>query len=58
MAAVQLAARIGARVIGTGTKAETLAKLREFGLNDAIVVGEKKRASRYKSCWGGTRLIC
>lgn len=42
MAAVQLASRIGARVIGTGTRKESLEKLREFGLDDAIVVSDKQ----------------
>lgn len=41
VAAVQLAAKLGARVMGTGTRAESLEKLRAYGLNDAIVVGER-----------------
>ena len=39
VAVVQLAAQAGARVIGTGTNAATLAQLREYGLADAIDTG-------------------
>ncbi|HHK0216875.1 MULTISPECIES: quinone oxidoreductase family protein [Burkholderiaceae] len=45
LAAVQLAAKVGARVIGTGTRSETLEELHGYGLSDAIVVTADKPAS-------------
>jgi NADPH:quinone reductase-like Zn-dependent oxidoreductase len=38
LAAVQLAKRAGARVIGTGSSPEQLAKLRGFGLDVALII--------------------
>ena len=40
LACVQLAARQGARVLGTGSNPETLAQLHQYGMTDAIVIGE------------------
>lgn len=56
MAAVQLASRLGARVIGTGTRPESLEKLRGFGLNDAIVVGEKQAGEQVRELLGGNKV--
>ncbi|QUG76519.1 zinc-binding dehydrogenase [Erwinia sp. E602] len=56
VAAVQLAARMGARVIGTGTRAESLEALRQFGLNDAIVVGEKLAGEQVSELLGGNHV--
>lgn len=55
-AAVQLASRIGARVIGTGTRAESLEKLKPLGLDDAIVVGEKMAGDQVKELLGGNKV--
>ena len=43
-AAVQLAARRGARVIGTGRDGEVLQRLRDYGLSDAVVTTADKPA--------------
>lgn len=56
VAAVQLASRMGARVIGTGTRAESLEKLRQFGLDDAIVVGEKQAGDQVRELLGGNKV--
>lgn len=56
MAAVQLASRMSARVIGTGTRPESLDKLREFGLNDAIVVGDKQAGEQVRELLGGNKV--
>lgn len=40
VAAVQIAKQRGARVIGTGTNAATLEKLKPLGLDEAVVVGD------------------
>lgn len=40
IATVQLASKAGARVMGTGTNIDALERLRAFGLQDAIVVGD------------------
>jgi NADPH2:quinone reductase len=53
LAAVQIAAKAGARVIGTGTSVETLEKLRAYGLTDAIVVGEKSAGEQIRDLLGG-----
>ena len=45
IAAVQLAARRGARVIATGTTAATLEQTRDYGATDVIVVSQNKSAS-------------
>ena len=55
-AAVQLASRMGARVIGTGTRSESLERLRQFGLNDAIVVGEKQAGAQVRELLGGNKV--
>jgi len=52
LAAVQLAARAGARVIGTGTSRETLETLREYGLTDPIVVGERSASEQIRDLLG------
>lgn len=41
IAAVQLAASAGARVIGSGTNPDTLKQLREYGLSDSVVSGKE-----------------
>jgi NADPH2:quinone reductase len=56
LATVQLAARLGARVIGTGTRPESLARIREYGLNDAIVVGEKAASEQIRALLGGNEV--
>lgn len=57
MAAVQLAAGKGARVIGTGTRSESLEKLRGFGLDDAIVVnGQKQAGEQVRKLLGGNKV--
>lgn len=56
IAAVQLASRMGARVIGTGTRAESLEKLRQFGLNDAIVVGDKQAGEQVRELLDGNKV--
>jgi NADPH:quinone reductase len=53
LAAVQLAAETGSRVIGTGTSRETLEKLREYGLADAIVLGNKPASEQIRNMLGG-----
>lgn len=56
LATVQLAARLGARVIGTGTRSESLARIREYGLKDAIVVGEKTASEQIRTLRGGNEV--
>ncbi|MFX4313920.1 zinc-binding alcohol dehydrogenase family protein [Enterobacter sp. 63] len=56
IAAIQLAGRMGARVIGTGTKPESLEKLREYGLDEAIVVGDKKAGEQVRRLLGGNKV--
>lgn len=57
MAAVQLAASKGARVIGTGTRAESLEKLRKFGLHEAIVVnGQQQAGEQVRTLMGGNKV--
>ena len=53
VAAVQLAAKRGARVIGTGTRPDSLEKLRAYGLNDAIIVGEHDANEQVRALLGG-----
>lgn len=53
VAAVQLAAKLGARVIGTGTRPDSLEKLRAYGLDDAIVVGERDANEQVRALLGG-----
>ncbi|MEN4928750.1 SDR family NAD(P)-dependent oxidoreductase [Erwinia billingiae] len=53
VAAVQLAAKKGARVIGTGTRAESLEKLREYGLSDAIVTADKTAHEQVRALLDG-----
>src|SRR5271163_755965 len=56
LAAIQLAAKTGARVIGTGTSRETLEKLREPGLSDAIVIGGKPVWEQIRDLLGGGKV--
>jgi NADPH2:quinone reductase len=56
LAAVQLAAKAGTRVIGTGTSHETLEKLREYGLSDAIVIGDKPASEQIRDMLGGNNV--
>jgi NADPH:quinone reductase len=53
VAAVQLAHRAGARVIGTGSTLASLERLREFGLDDALVASEGSVADRVKGLTDG-----
>jgi NADPH:quinone reductase len=53
LAAVQIAARAGARVIGTGTSRETMEQLRQYGLSDPIVVGERSASEQINDLLGG-----
>jgi len=53
LAAVQLAAKAGARVIGTGTKPESLEKLKGFGLSDAIVTADKPASEQVRALLDG-----
>lgn len=53
-AAVQLAARAGARVIGTASNAESLEGLRALGLSDAVVsTGEGSFGAEVRTLLGG-----
>lgn len=56
LASVQLAARLGARVIGTGTSKESLGKLRDYGLNDGIVVGDVTASEQIRDLLGGNKV--
>nr|WP_280636260.1 MULTISPECIES: zinc-binding dehydrogenase [unclassified Rhizobium] len=56
LAAVQLAAKAGARVIGTGTKAESLAKLKAYGLTDAIVTADQPASEHVRALLGGNEV--
>ncbi|MBO9127371.1 MULTISPECIES: quinone oxidoreductase family protein [unclassified Rhizobium] len=56
LATVQLAARMGARVIGTGTKQESLDRIREYGLDDGIVVGEQPVSEQVRALLGGNEV--
>jgi NADPH2:quinone reductase len=56
LAAVQLAAKTGARVIGTGTSRETLEELREYGLSDAIVLGGKPASEQIRDMLRGNEV--
>ncbi len=51
--AVQLAHRAGARVIGTGTNAASLERLRPYGLSDAIVASEGSTNDQVRALLGG-----
>ncbi|MBP2167106.1 NADPH:quinone reductase-like Zn-dependent oxidoreductase [Erwinia toletana] len=53
IAAVQLAAKMGARVIGTGTSLASLEKLRQYGLTDAIVTGSRTASAQLRDLLGG-----
>jgi NADPH:quinone reductase-like Zn-dependent oxidoreductase len=56
LAAVQIASKAGARVIGTGTRAESLAKLKEHGLSDGIVTTEDQASDQIRSLLGGNHV--
>lgn len=56
LAAVQLAARAGARVIGTGTRADTLEELRAYGLSDAIVTTDQPASDQIRALLGGNKV--
>ena len=53
LAAVQMAARAGARVIGTSTSADSLEMLKDFGLDDGIVVGNGPTDEQVRALLGG-----
>ena len=50
---LQLASKIGARVLGTGSSAETLEELRNYGLTDPIVLNDTPIAEQVKSLLNG-----
>lgn len=50
---VQLAHLAGARVIGTGTSAASLARLKDYGLDDAIVAGDGPVDKQVRALLGG-----
>ena len=56
LAAVQLAARTGARVIGTGTNGNTLDRLRQHGLSDAIVTTGEPASEQVLDLLGGRKV--
>ncbi len=56
LAAVQLASQAGARVIGTGTKAESLEKLKAYGLSDGIVTADKPASDQVRALLGGNEV--
>lgn len=56
LATVQLAAKLGARVIGTGTRPESLDRVREYGLDDGIVIGEKPASEQIRTLLGGNEV--
>jgi NADPH2:quinone reductase len=56
LATVQLAAKLGARVIGTGTRKESLDQIREYGLNEGIIVGENPASEQIRSLLGGNEV--
>lgn len=53
VAAVQLAAQAGARVIGTGMRGQTPEQLRGYGLSDAIVTGGRPASEQIRELLGG-----
>lgn len=53
IAAVQLAARRGARVIATGTNAATLEKTKEYGATDIINAKDKPASEQVRELLGG-----
>lgn len=53
LAVVQMAALAGARVIGTSTSASSLALLKDYGLDDGIVVGERPTDEMVRELLGG-----
>ena len=56
LAAVQLAAKAGARVIGSGTSRESLEKLRTYGLSDLLVTGGRPVSEQVRDLLGGNRI--
>jgi len=53
VAAVQLAYRAGARVLGTGSNTASLEMLKAYGLSDAIVAGERSVNDQVRGLLGG-----
>ncbi|WP_018897824.1 zinc-binding alcohol dehydrogenase family protein [Rhizobium sp. 2MFCol3.1] len=56
LATVQLAAKLGAHVIGTGTRPESLDRVREYGLGHGIVVGQKTASEQIRALLGGNEV--
>ncbi len=56
VAAVQLASSMGARVIGTGTRMESLEKLRSLGLHDAVIVADEQAGKQVRELLGGNKV--
>ncbi|MBK0093340.1 zinc-binding alcohol dehydrogenase family protein [Erwinia sp. S59] len=54
--AVQLASRMGARLIVTGTRVESLERLHQSGLDQAIVVGERQAGAQVRDLQGGNKV--
>jgi NADPH:quinone reductase-like Zn-dependent oxidoreductase len=52
-AAVQIAEAIGARSIGTSRTSEKIDRVKEFGLNEGLLVKETKFAEQVRSITGG-----
>jgi len=50
---LQLASKLGARVLGTGSNADTLEELRNYGLTDPVLLDGKPIAERVKALLGG-----
>jgi NADPH2:quinone reductase len=53
VAAVQLARRTKARVLGTGSNSASLERLRDYGLSDAIIAGERSVNDQVRELLGG-----
>ena len=53
LAAVQLAGKAGARVIGSGTSRESLEQLRTYGLSDLVVTGRIPVSEQVRELLGG-----
>lgn len=53
IATIQLAAQLGARVIGTGSSAASLSGLARFGLSDGVVIGEGSLDDQVHALLGG-----
>jgi putative PIG3 family NAD(P)H quinone oxidoreductase len=57
LAALQIAASFGAHVVGTSRTVDKLARAKEFGLTDSIVVTDGKFADQVNSTVGGADIV-